>query len=114
MSSLTVTLSRQLVLEAPVQAPDGAGGFARSWQALGTVWAEVTSLAGRERDGGEVSLATARYRITMRGAPHGAEQRPVAGQRFVEGARVFVIQSVSERDAKGRYLQCLAVEEVAT
>lgn len=114
MSARTVTLSRQLVLEAPVQAPDGAGGFARHWQALGTLWAEVTALTGRERDGGDVSMATARFRITVRGAPMGSSKRPAPGQRFRDGARVFPIQSVSERDIQGRYLKCLAVEEVVT
>ncbi|KPA22816.1 Phage head-tail joining protein [Shimia sp. SK013] len=114
MSALTVTLSRQLVLEVPVQAPDGAGGYARNWQALGTLWAEVTALSGRERDGGDVSMATARFRITVRGASVASSKRPAPGQRFRDGPRVFTIQSVSERDALGRYLQCLAVEEVVT
>ncbi|MGR3712268.1 MAG: head-tail adaptor protein [Shimia sp.] len=114
MSALTVTLSRQLVLEIPMQAPDGAGGFARSWYTLGTLWAEVTAMTGRERDGGDVSVATSRFRITVRGAPVASSKRPAPGQRFRDGTRLFTIQSVSERDVQGRYLQCLAVEEVVT
>ena len=30
-------LSRALVLETPVSAPDGAGGFSVTWQAVGTL-----------------------------------------------------------------------------
>ena len=42
-------LSRRLVLEAPVRVADGGGGFAEDWQAVGTLWAEVTARSGSER-----------------------------------------------------------------
>jgi hypothetical protein len=43
-------LNRALVLEAPqTRVPDGAGGFALTWGALGTLWAEVVAGAGRDR-----------------------------------------------------------------
>lgn len=109
-----VSLSRKLVLERPVVSPDGAGGFARNWQSLGDLWAEVVAVTARERDGGEVSLASARYRITVRGAPFGAEARPSPEQRFREGTRLFNILAVTERDHEGRYLTCHTTEERAT
>lgn len=109
-----VTLSRRLLLERPLTAPDGAGGFAQTWETLGAVWAEVVALGGREMDGGVMSLAAAKYRITLRGAPVGAEQRPAPECRFREGDRVFLIDAVNERDGQGRYLVCHATEEVAS
>ncbi len=109
-----VNLSRQLVLEQPVAAPDGAGGYARTWEALGTLWAEVVATSGRERDGGTVSLSSSRFRITVRGAPEGAEARPMPEQRFREGARIYQIEAVNARDPQGRYLVCHASEERAT
>ena len=48
----------------------------------------------------------------MRGAPVGAASRPRADQRLREGARVYDILTVSERDAGGRYLEILAEEGV--
>ena len=51
------------------------------------------------------------YRITVRAAPVGAPSRPRPDQRFREGARVFRILAVAERDAVGRYLTCFAEEE---
>lgn len=105
-------LTRPLVLEGRVQTPDGAGGFTLAWQALGTLWAEVTPGAGREVTGQEVTLSAVPYRITVRAAPQGAPSRPVPGQRFREGARVFAIVAVTEAGGAGRYLTCFAREEV--
>ena len=109
-----VTLSRRLLLERPLAAPDGAGGFAQTWVTLGAVWAEVVARGGRETDGGVISLAAAKYRITLRGAPVGAGQRPTPECRFREGDRVFAIDAVTEKDGQGRYLICHATEEVAS
>ena len=44
-------LTRQLMLEDPLQVSDGAGGFTEIWQALGTLWAEVAIRSGREAGG---------------------------------------------------------------
>ncbi|CUH53457.1 head-tail adaptor protein [Shimia marina] len=112
--SAPVTLSRHLLLERPVAAPDGAGGFSRNWEALGVVWAEMRARGGGERDGGAVTLSAARYRVTLRGAPVGSSLRPTPECRFREGTRVFAIETVTEADDLGRYLTCHVLEEVAT
>lgn len=106
-------LNRQLVLEGAVRSSDGAGGFSESWAALGTLWAEVTARTGRERAeaGGPVSAVS--YRIVLRATPVGAPSRPRPEQRFREGARLFVIQAVTERGPDGQFLTCFADEEVA-
>ncbi len=108
-----VRLSRKLVLEAPNEVGDGAGGLVQSWAARGTVWADLRLRSGRVRDAGEISVARSSYRIVLRAAPVGAGSRPEAGMRFVDGARVFVIEAVAEHDARGRFLMCFAHEEVA-
>ena len=105
-------LNRKLVLEAPVRSPDGAGGWSESWAALGTVWAAVKAGTGREAEAAGLSISSASYRITVRGAPQGAPSRPVAGQRFIDGARRFRVLAVTEADAGARYLTCFAREEV--
>jgi len=106
-------LTRALVLETPVREPDGAGGFRTGWQDLGTHWAEVVALsAGRQAEEGLAPLRP-RHRITLRAAAPGSPARPRAGQRLREGARIFAIRWVSERDAEGRYLVCFAEEAVA-
>lgn len=105
-------LNRALVLETADRVADGAGGFALAWVVLGTLWAEVKPGAGRERAGEFVTLASVPYRITVRAAAQGSPSRPRPEQRFRDGARVFRILAVSERDPAGLYLTCFAHEEV--
>ena len=107
-------LSRRLTLESPGRAPDGAGGFVRDWIAQGVIWAEMTARSGRETQVAGVALSLVPYVIVVRGAPVGHPERPVPEQRFRDGSRVFHIRSVAERDPDGRYLTCMADEEVAT
>lgn len=107
-------LSRQLVLESAVRQSDNAGGYVESWAALGSLWAAVTARTGRERAEVGMPISTMNWHVVVRAAPVGALSRPKAGQRFREGARVFAIRAVAERDPFGRYLTCFAEEEVAT
>ncbi|WP_296761848.1 head-tail adaptor protein [Sediminimonas sp.] len=107
-------LNREMVLETPVTIPDGAGGHAGGWQALGTLWAELRPRTGRDAVGEGAALSLMRYRIVLRAAPDGSSMRPRAGQRLRLGARRFRIQAVAEFDARARYLECFAQEEEAT
>lgn len=106
-------LNRALLLEAPQETGDGAGGRYKAWVVLGTLWAEVRPGAGNQAAGEEVVLARTTCRIVVRGAPVGSSQRPKPGQRFREGTRLFSILAVFEADAEGRFLTCYAREEVA-
>lgn len=107
-------LNRALLLEEAQRQPDGAGGSQLAWVALGRLWAAVEAGPGRAREGEAVALSSTGLRITVRAAPQGDPARPRPDQRFREGARIFRILSVTERDARGRYLVCQAREEVAT
>lgn len=105
-------LTRELVLERRVRTADGAGGFTSAWEALGTLWAEVLPSRGAVTDRAGQASHEQQWKITVRGAPHGASNRPQQGQRFHEGDRIFLIVSVQEADATGRFLLCRAREEV--
>lgn len=107
----TPHLNRALVLEQESRSSDGASGYGRSWQALGTLWAEIVPGSGRDPSGEEVILSSVPYRITVRAAPPGAVTRPKPEQRLLEGSRVFTILAVTERDADGRWLVCFCREE---
>lgn len=111
---MTPRLNRKLVLETPIRASDGSGGFVETWTELGALWAEVTPRTGRERSEQGAVVSSTGYRVTVRAAPFGEDHRPRPEQRFRDGARVYVIQSVTERDPAGRFLTCIAEEEVAT
>ncbi|MBC7740234.1 MAG: head-tail adaptor protein [Candidatus Saccharibacteria bacterium] len=105
-------LNRSLLLEAPSQIADGAGGFGLSWTAIGTLWGEVSAGSGRDVAGVEIVLATVPYRVTVRGAPVGSPRRPRPEQRFRDGTRIYTILAVTERDPDGQYLTCFTREEV--
>lgn len=105
-------LNRRLILQERQSVPDGAGGFTMTWPSRGTVWAEIKPGSGREIGDVEVKLSAVPHRITLRAAPQESDRRPVAGNRLVEGARIFLVQAVAEADAEARFLTCFATEEV--
>lgn len=107
-----VRLLRRLVLEERQSLPDGSGGFAVSWQPRGTLWADITSRAGREDFAGGRVRPRVSYRILVRSAPIGSPSRPNPEQRLREGTRVFDILTVAEHDAGGRYLEITAQEGI--
>jgi SPP1 family predicted phage head-tail adaptor len=105
-------MNRRLRLEEPVQISDGAGGHAINWQEIGILWGEVAARTGREVAGAGAALSKVPYRITVRAAPVGSPSRPDAGQRFRDGTRSFAIVAVAEGDGDGRFLVCVAEEEI--
>ncbi|MGR3803876.1 phage head closure protein [Marinibacterium profundimaris] len=105
-------LNRKLVLESRDRVPDGAGGKTRNWEALGTLWAEVTARSGRERSSAGLPVSRSSYEIKVRAAPVGSPSRPRPDQRFREGERIYAIRAVTETDSGSRYLVCYADEEV--
>ncbi len=107
-------LNRKLVLEEASRTPDGAGGWNETWAALGTHWAEMRALSGRERGDDLGVVSGADYRFILRALPHGAPSRPRPEQRFRAGSRIFAILAVSDHDPAGRYIACHVREEVAT
>lgn len=98
-------LRRRLLLEAPVETPDGAGGSLRAFETVAAVWAQVEWLSGNERwQGGRPEQATS-HRITLRWR-NGVD----AGQRLRDGGQIFEIRAVGDPDGGRRRLVCLAEE----
>lgn len=104
---------RPMVLETPVAAPDGAGGQAIAWQALGTLWLDLRPGAGRERLGPAETRGEMRFRAFLRAAPQGSPQRPRPGQRLRDGGRHLRVLAVAEADPAGLWLVAALAEEVA-
>lgn len=107
-------LSHQVVLEEAQHVSDGAGGSSTVWTALGIHWAELRPGSGREVGENGLPLSRQPMRIVVRAAPVANDRRPLPGQRFRQGARLFAIEAVTELDNEGRYLVCRCVEQVAT
>lgn len=103
---------RKLVLEERQQVADGAGGFTGDWVALGVHWGEVMPRQGRLERGEGGARSRVPYVVRMRAVAPDLPSRPRSGQRFRDGARVFLIRAVGDARGGGPYLECLTDEEV--
>lgn len=109
---MNVRLNVPLVLETPERVADGMGGFRLVWHPLGQLWAGMRAGAGGERFAEVGAKSVVTWRITVRAARAGGPRRPRPEQRLRMGTRVFRIASVAEEGPEGRYLTCIATEEM--
>ena len=99
------SLNRRLTLEAPVESADGAGGVVRSFDAVATLWAEVTPISAARAIEAERSGARITHRIGIR-----FSGEITTRHRFRDGERVFRIVSLRDRDGRRRFLAIEAEE----
>ncbi|MDQ0509745.1 head-tail adaptor protein [Ancylobacter amanitiformis] len=98
-------LRHRLVLETPVEVPDGAGGVTRSFLAVDALWGAIETSAAP----GEIADrpgAVLTHTVTLR-AP--ATVQP--GDRLRFGAHHFLVDAVSDPEGRGRRLVCDCREE---
>jgi SPP1 family predicted phage head-tail adaptor len=100
-------LRHRLMLRAPIETPDGSGGFSIAWQDQFECWASIRPLV-------ESTLELAGNRDV--GVSHEIIVRKrtgiIPGARFALGARVFDILGAFDPDETGRYLQCRCRESL--
>ncbi len=99
------TFRSRLALEAPVEAPDGAGGVTRSYESVATLWAEVAPASARESVEAGKRGQTITHRIAMRFSADITTQH-----RLRDGARIFRIVSLRDRNGRKRFLDISAEE----
>lgn len=104
--------TRKLTLEERSQTPDGAGGIAEGWTALGVHWAAIRATGAQERFTGARQSARVTHIATIRAAAEDDPARPKPFQRFREGARTYAIIGVGEADDQRRELTCWLEEGV--
>ena len=100
-------LRHRLVLEAPVETADGAGGVTRSFATVTTLWAAIVPASAR---GGVIADdvgATVTHRIVIRSGPDVTTRH-----RLREGARIFRILALRDQDGSGRFIEIQAEERV--
>jgi SPP1 family predicted phage head-tail adaptor len=98
-------LKRRLVIEAPNETSDGAGGVTRGFAAIATVWARLEWISGEERWRQDRPEQAASWRITLRW-----RAGLTAAMRFRDGSRIFAIRAVGDPDGARRSLICLTEE----
>jgi SPP1 family predicted phage head-tail adaptor len=92
-------LNRRLVLEAPAESDDGAGGVTRLYDVVTTLWAQVTPLAARGEVAADSLGASARFRIVIRMRAGITTQH-----RFADGTRIYRVVAIAE-SADRRFLE---------
>jgi SPP1 family predicted phage head-tail adaptor len=97
-------LNRRLVLEAPVDVDDGAGGVTRSYQTVTTLWARATPVAARAAVAADSLAALVTHRIVVR-----APRAVTTLHRFRDGPRIFRV--VAFRDTADRRFVEIEAEE---
>jgi len=91
-------LNRRLVLEAPVESADGAGGVTRTYAPVMTLWAKVEPVSARGVVVADAPGATVTHRITVRRYAAVSTRH-----RLVEGESIYRIVSLRE-DGSRRFL----------
>ena len=98
-------LNRRLVLEAPVESADGAGGVVRSYSAVATLWVSVTPVSAAR----EIEAARLGARVTHR--LHLRFSGDITlHHRFRDGSRIYRIVTLRDRDGSKRFLEIEAEE----
>lgn len=100
--------NRRVLLEAPIETPDAAGGVSRAFMTLATLWAEVTPLAARADVDAESLGAIATHRILVRAGAEITTQH-----RLRLDTREFRIVAIRDHDRSGRIIEIHAGEQVA-
>jgi SPP1 family predicted phage head-tail adaptor len=97
-------LDRRLVLEAPDEADDGAGGVTRSYASVATVWAQLTPVSAHADIAAGSLGAIVTHRIVIR-----AGREVTTFHRFRDGDRVFRIVAVRDSGDR-RFIEIAAAE----
>ncbi len=98
-------MRHRVVVERATKTPDGAGGYALSWAAVATIWADVRPVSGNERylsmrveDDVSHTILT-RYRNDI-----------LPSDRLSFDSRLMQVKSVINVEERSRYLEIKAVE----
>lgn len=97
-------LNRRLVLEAPVETPDGLGGVTRGYAPVATLWAAVEPIAARGDVVADAAGTAVTHRIVIRYSPDITSRH-----RLRDGARLYRVATVRET-VRRRFLEIHAEE----
>ncbi|MFA6266572.1 MAG: phage head closure protein [Pseudolabrys sp.] len=97
-------LNRRLVLQAPANIDDGAGGFTRDFETVAPLWGSVTTLSARAEIAADTLGAALRLRIVIR-----FRGDVTTRHRLLDGAHIYSLIAVRESEGR-RFLEIDAEE----
>ncbi|MGD9545209.1 MAG: phage head closure protein [Methylocystis sp.] len=106
MSLLRIAALRyRVTLEAPIDTPDDAGGYARSFTPVASLWARIAPSGAREDFVEQRAEQATTHIVTIRWRSDVAKD-----MRFVHRGRELRIQSAFDPDERRRFLICQCEE----
>lgn len=100
-------LRHQITIQHKTVTRGGMGGEVITWSDVGTVWAAVEPISGREYFAAKTENAEVSHRIRIR-----HRNGITSGMRVSWGARVFDIQAVLDIQERGREIHLMCVEVI--
>lgn len=101
----TGSMRRRLSLQEPQRLADAGGGAQESWTTVAMMWGEVRPTIGHEGASEHQVQGRISHEVLIRSRPG-----VLPAMRFLEGGRVYEINSVLEVEGKRRLLKCLCEE----
>ena len=102
------TLRFRVILESPARIAEDGGAASYSWSSLGSMFARIKPIAGREIVAADGTSARVTHEVTLR------HRDPIdATMRFIDGTRVLEIRAVLDMEGRRRWLRCLCEERLA-
>ena len=100
-------LLHRFTLEAPVRAPDGAGGALRTFALVAEVWGDLRALGGQEHPDADRMAGRITHAIWLR-----YRDGLTPDDRLRLGTRIFEIRTILNHDGRQRFLECHCEEFV--
>jgi SPP1 family predicted phage head-tail adaptor len=101
-------LRHRVTIERTVETVNAVGGVTRSWTAIARRYAGIEPVSGREFVNADQTNSTVTHRIMLRAD---GQLTLTPKDRIVFGTRVFGIESVMDRDERGKVLEVMASED---
>lgn len=102
-------MRHRITLQQEARTADTGGGATLGWDDVATLWAEITPVSGSEVRQADQLVGSITHRIHVR-----YMGTITTAMRFMMGTRVFNIRSIKNMDERGRMMDILAEEGVAT
>lgn len=102
-------MRQRVILQGRAEIADAGGGVALTWSDIAEIWAEVTPLAGGEQAQAMHVTGTTRHLVRLRYRADVSSER-----RFLFKGRALNIRSARDIEERGRWIECICEEGVAS
>jgi SPP1 family predicted phage head-tail adaptor len=94
-------LRKRITIQAETSTPDGAGGYTLGWSNVGTFWADISPVTGRELFMAQHLEGRVTHKITMRWQ---SGVTITSDMIVLYGTRTFNIHAVLNTDEKNQWV----------